>query len=114
MPFELSEWNFPGLDELPRELSWDVTQWHYDGKIVDSSEPIMVAVSQLLGYEWPAGMTEGHVPSRDDDGIVALPALAGERAAADRIRDVLAAAYGTQWSTSVLDGLLSDAGGKTW
>ena len=51
----------------------------------------------------------------DADGIVCLPAVAGEQSAAERVRAVLAASFG-DWSSSKLDELLVAGGGKpgTW
>ena len=46
----------------------------------------------------------------DDDGIVCIPPSARERAAADRLLDLLAAAYGSDWSAAKLDELLAQAG----
>jgi hypothetical protein len=43
-------------------------------------------------------------------GIACLPAVAGEQAAAERLRTLLAAAYGERWSVVEQDRLLADAG----
>jgi hypothetical protein len=48
----------------------------------------------------------------DADGIVCLPAIAGEQAASERVRSMLAASYGRRWSATVLDELLQAAGGR--
>jgi len=48
----------------------------------------------------------------DSDGIVCIPAIAGEQAAEERVRAVLAASCGDSWSSSLLDELLISAGGK--
>jgi hypothetical protein len=53
----------------------------------------------------------------DDDGIVCLPALRGEKAAASRLEAMLQAAYEEDWSSSVLSDLLASVGSKsleTW
>ena len=75
---------------------------------------LQVAVARLLGYRWPAE----HDPAMrlaeearawversrdltelaDADGIVCLSSVSGEPAAADRLRQLLAAAYGADWS----------------
>ena len=49
----------------------------------------------------------------DEDGIVCLPALQGQRKAIDRLRDLLGAAYGSDWSVAKEDELLKDWGYKT-
>ncbi len=46
----------------------------------------------------------------DPDGIVCLPSVAGEQPAHDRLRALLAAGWGGEWSGDVLDGLLREAG----
>ena len=46
----------------------------------------------------------------DRDGIVCLPPVSGERAAADRLRDVLATSYAAEWSVAKQAELLELAG----
>ena len=83
---------------------------------------LQVAVARLLGYRWPAELDaemelapemremlakckefDGLV---DDDGIVCIPAIRGEKAANDRLEAILHAAYGDEWSATVLSNLL--------
>lgn len=94
---------------------------------------LQVAVARLLGYRWPAelddkmelademlhwlGKSDGLLRLVDDDGIVCLPALRGEKAAASRLEAMLQAAYEEDWSSSVLSDLLASVGSKsleTW
>ena len=49
-------------------------------------------------------------PLCDDDGIVCLPAVRGEAAAGDRLRALLARAFGGDWSAAKEAALLRDAG----
>jgi len=51
----------------------------------------------------------------DNDGIVCIPPVRGEASAADRLLNLLAAAYGEEWSSETLNQLLSQAehAGKT-
>ena len=86
---------------------------------------LQVAVARLLGYRWPA---EQDVEMRlagqmrmwvdrcrsldrfaDADGIVCLASVSGESAAADRLRLLLAAAYGDDWSAATERQLLAAA-----
>jgi hypothetical protein len=55
------------------------------------------------------------LPFADEDGIVCIPPVRGEASAADRLLNLLAAAYGEAWSTDVLAELLksADHAGKT-
>ncbi|QTE96351.1 Eco57I restriction-modification methylase domain-containing protein [Shewanella algae] len=89
---------------------------------------LQVAVARLLGYRWPAELDEEmelademlHWLSKsddllklqDDDGIVCLPALRGEKAAATRLEAMLQAAYEQEWSSKVLSDLLASVGSK--
>ena len=73
-----------------------------------------VAVARLLGHRWPAEQDSGLRVAADvgtwaercealaafvsDDGIACLPSVSGEPAAADRLRQLLGAAYGADWS----------------
>ncbi len=85
-----------------------------------------VAVARLLGYRWPAEcdsamelapeMREVMVRNAsldaftDNDGIVCLPALRGERTAADRLEALLATAYGSGWRADTVLRLLEAEG----
>ena len=86
---------------------------------------LQVAVARLLGYRWPAEQdsglrvaTEVHTwveqcedlaGFADSDGIVCLSSVSGEPAAADRLRQLLAAAYGADWSAALERRLLIPA-----
>jgi len=111
---------------LPKPQSSDPTQWLFTGHPVGSDEPMQVAVARLLGYRWPrqtgssfmncpALGADGLESHADDDGIVCLTSLSGEGTAADRLRALLADAYGDEWSAAKLSSLLSDVdfGGKS-
>ncbi len=130
IPFDLEHWQevaeekYP--DGLPDPYSDDPTQWIFHGHPKLSERPLQVAVARLLGYRWPAERDndmdlsnearrlierceelERHV---DDDGIVCIPPVQGERAAADRLRDLLADAYGEDWGEGVLQNMLDEWG----
>jgi hypothetical protein len=45
----------------------------------------------------------------DDDGIACLPPVRGEKPAAERLLDLLIAAWGTDWQQGTLDKLLAQA-----
>ena len=93
------------------------------GDLRQDETVLQTAVARLLGYRWPAetdpemelapqmrewvercsdfeGLT-------DDDGIVCLDAIRGEKTAHDRLELILQKAYGDQWSATVLHNLLS-------
>ncbi|MCS3754980.1 hypothetical protein GGP79_002961 [Salinibacter ruber] len=130
VPFDLDYWQGVAKQKYPNGLpdpySDDPTQWIFHGHPKPSERPLQVAVARLLGYRWPAERDDDmelsdeacewverckaldhHV---DDDGIVCVPPVQGERAAADRIRDLLADAYGDDWGEGVLQNLLDEWG----
>ena len=88
-----------------------------------------VAVARLLGYRWPAEQDpELRVASEarewtercrnltefaDADGIVCLSSVGGEFAAAHRLRQLLVAAYGADWSPETERRLLVAAAGRS-
>ena len=93
-----------------------------DGSSRTDDTVLQVAVARLLGYRWPAESdNEMRLADRqrawversadlvgfaDEDGIVCLPAVRGKEAADDRLRAVLVAAYGDEWSPATEQDLL--------
>lgn len=114
VPFDVERWRAiaEAAGPLPASKSDDPTQWVFSGSPISSAEPLQVAVARLLGYAWPDQVDDGLGTLADEDGIVCIPAVAGERNAADRLVDLLAEAYGGEWSSATRDALLVDAGGK--
>lgn len=133
VPFDLAHWQKVAAEKYPNGLpepqSDDPTQWLFHGHPA-KAEPeaaLQVAVARLLGYRWPpehdaemrlAGEARAWVARcgelaefADDDGIVCLPALRGEAGAADRLRKLLAAAFGGAWSGAKERELLAAAAG---
>ena len=49
------------------------------------------------------------LPPSDNDGLVAVPAVAGEKPLADRLRAYLVATFGTDWSDAVERRLVAEA-----
>jgi len=106
VPFDLAHWQkvaaekYP--DGLPKPFSSDPTQWLFNGNPAGADQPLHVAVARLLGYQWPrqTGSSFPDCPAlgpdgleklADADGIVCIPAVAGERNAADRLQSLLSA-----------------------
>jgi len=111
---------------------WDEnTKWTAYGPIRTDETVLQVAVARLLGYRWPAetdtemeladeqrewvNKARALLPFSDQDGIVCIPVVRGEASAAERLLNLLAAAYGDQWSNTILSELLNTVGysGKT-
>ena len=112
IPFDLAYWKKAAAEKyphgLPRPFSNDLTQWLFNGQPRGSEQPLHVAVARLLGYRWPrqTGSSFLDCPAlgpgdleklADDDGIVCLPSVRGEEPAAERLRKLLAAAFGKDW-----------------
>jgi hypothetical protein len=86
-----------------------------------AEHPLQVAVARLLGYRWPRqtgssfmdclAVTEPDEVDRsglvDADGIVPLPALAGEADAATRLRELIRTVWGPDYNESTIRDLLA-------
>ncbi len=103
--------------------------WNEETKRTDHAPPridatvLQVAVARLLGYRWPAELDPDMrlAPEQrdvaddcraldafaDPDGIVCLSSVRGEPPAADRLRSLLAAAYGDEWSAATERAILT-------
>ncbi|WP_423172700.1 Eco57I restriction-modification methylase domain-containing protein [Stenotrophomonas maltophilia] len=96
------------------------------GPLRADANVLQIAVARLLGYRWPAETDaemeladeqrawvkrcEALAAHADRDGIVCLPPVGREKPAADRLLNLLAAAYGPAWNNDVLARLLATAG----
>lgn len=123
VPFDLEHWQKVAAEQYPNGLpvphSDDPTQWLFRGNVVGSEVPLQVAVARLLGYRWPDQEPDSVDELTDPDGLVPLVSVGGERPAAERLRALLAQAYGDAWSPTLLDRLLTEAGSpgatlETW
>lgn len=114
VPFELERWQHVAAEKgpLPPVHSDDPTQWLFEGQITKGSHPLQVAIARLLGYVWPEQRDDDLLRFADIDGIAALQSLPGEPDLATRLRELLAAAYGGDWSSTLERTLVAEAGGK--
>ncbi len=127
VPFDLAHWQKVAAEKypngLPKPHSDDPTQWLFNGHPKGSEQPLQVAVARLLGYRWPrqtgsefpdcpALGPDGLEDLADADGIVCLPPINKEQPAAARLRNLLAAAFGADWSPSRERDLLAATGAK--
>jgi hypothetical protein len=125
IPFDLDFWQRQAEDiypyGLPEPHSNDPTQWLFNGQPNGSEQPLHVAVARLLGYRWPrqtgssfpdcpALGPDGLEPFADDDGIVCVSPVKTEQPAAERLRALLAAAFGHEWSAQKQAELLDEVG----
>jgi hypothetical protein len=133
VPFDSEYWDNVALERfpngLPRPYSDDPTQWIFHGHPQPATEPLQVAVARLLGYHWPAESDAEMELSdearawiarsadlnalADDDGIVCLAPLRGEKAAADRLESLLQAVFGADWTPQRRNQLLEQVGAKS-
>ncbi len=120
VPFDLAHWERVAAEQypygLPEPQSDDPTQWLFHGHPA-TAEPasiLQVAVARLAGYRWPAELDETMrlatearawvdtckklAQFADDDGVVPIVPMRGEPAAEGRVRDLLRAAFGGEWS----------------
>lgn len=132
VPFDLNKWikiaseKFP--NGLPKPYSDDPTQWIFHGHPKYTDSPLQVAISRLLGYQWPAENDEEIELAEeareniqaihdlalplDEDGIVCVPPVNGEPAAADRIREQIMKIWGDEYSGNTIKSLLQQEGSK--
>ena len=120
-----TQWIFHG--DPCRSVVWNEETKRTDhGPLRTDASVLQVAVARLLGYRWPAELDPAMrlAPEQrevaddcrtfdefaDPDGIVCLLAARGESNAADRLRALLAHAYGQQWSTTTERALLEATG----
>jgi hypothetical protein len=121
LPFDIARWQKVAAEKypsgLPKPFSSDPTQWLFNGHPKGSNRPLQVAVARLFGYQWPrqtgssfpdcpALCSDGLDNHAEADGIICLTSLAGKASVADRLRALLADAYGGEWSATKLAELL--------
>jgi hypothetical protein len=125
VPFDSGHWRTQASKEFPEGLPppvvRDPTQWLSSGDARGAEAPLHVAVARLAGYRWPrqtgsefpdcpALGLDGLETFADEDGIVCIPSVRGERPAAERLRALLAAAFGEEWSPAKEADLLAEVG----
>lgn len=125
VPFDLAHWQQVAVEKyphgLPKPFSSDPTQWLFNGHPKGSDKALHVAVARLLGYWWPrqTGSTFPDCPAlgpdgleklADDGGTVCLPSVRGEEPAAERLRKLLAVAFGKDWKAQTEVELIRASG----
>jgi hypothetical protein len=111
VPFDVDYWVSQVRDggALPPPYSNDPTQWLFEGNPAETTETLQVGVARLLGYEWPQQEADSLSSLAVEDGMLPLIPLLGTAPAAERLRLLLAMAFGDDWSQARFDQLL-DAG----
>lgn len=119
IPFDLARWQAEASIEypsgVPEPYTEDPTQWLFHGHpaYASSGTELQVALARLAGYIWPAesdmkmrlsDLARERVrqvtalPPPDADGLLTLHATSSDRSLADRLRALLAAAFGAALS----------------
>ena len=125
-----TQWIFHG--HPTGSVEWDEEKkWTVSGKLRTDETVLQVAVARLLGYRWPAELDPGMelaaeqrdwvkrceslLPLASANGVVCLSPVCGEPVATDRLLNLLAASYGSEWTNDILLTLLaaSDNAGKS-
>lgn len=123
-----TQWIFHG--QPCGSVIWDEqVKWTAQGELRVDDSVLQVSVARLLGYRWPAELdTDMELAAEqrewvqrcqsldayvDDDGIVCLPAVRGEKAADQRLEALLQAAYGDAWTTPLKNRLLETVSSKS-
>lgn len=125
VPFDLAHWQKVAAEKypngLPKPFSSDPTQWLFNGHPKGSDHPLQVAVARLVGYRWPrqtgssfpdcpALGADGLEKHADNDGVMCFTQARDEAPAAERLRALLADAYGAEWSHALERKLIADTG----
>ncbi len=127
MPFanDVIQWIYHG--HPCGSVIWDeTTKWTAIAPRRIDETVLQVALARLVGYQWPAELDpEMELAEEmrywleqnsvfaglvDDDGIVCIPSVRGEKPAADRLEAVLQLAYAQDWSANTLQQLLAAVG----
>jgi hypothetical protein len=130
IPFDFARWkNVHERDfanGIPEPYSDDPAQWIFHGHPAQSAKgtAIHVALARFCGYRWPAEADNvmrlsdeareriakaAKLPEVDQDGLLAIAGVAGEKPLADRLRAYLAAAFGAEWSDALERRLVAEA-----
>jgi hypothetical protein len=134
VPFDLDYWTKVAEEKYPNGLpqlySDDPTQWIFHGHPAQSDYPLQVAVTRVLGCRWPVELDpkmeladeqrewvnecEELLKYTDEDGIVCIPSVRGEETADSRLRILLVAAFGPDWSPLVEQELIKATGANAY
>lgn len=130
VPFDIQAWRLKVeesfIDRAPEPFSNDPTQWIFHGhpRGAQVGSGLHVALARLCGYRWPSETDpamrlsddarswigkSAALPTGDNDGLLGVPPVAGEKSLADRLRAYLTAAFGADWSDALERRLIAEA-----
>ncbi|WP_164817972.1 DNA methyltransferase [Sinorhizobium meliloti] len=128
--FDIEKWRSVAAEQLnsrlPEAYSGDPIQWIFHGHPADADKGTVlhVALARLSGYRWPAEsdpdmrlseesrnwiVKASTLPLVDNDSLLGVPSVAGEKPLADRLRAYLAACFGPDWSDALERRLVAEA-----
>ncbi len=133
VPFDRDKWTGVAATKFPKGIpgpqSSRANQWIFHGHLSEANEALQVGIARLLGYRWPAEVDEDMEldveqrervamckelhPFEDEDGVVCIPSIRGERPAHERLLQILHAAYADDWHDGILTKLLAESGSAT-
>ena len=130
VPFDIKKWSKIAAERypegLPEPYSNEPTQWIFHGHPADvvKGGALHVGLARVCGYRWLAEADSNmqlsvqaraliaraaELPPGDNDGLLSVSAVAGEKPLADRLRAYLAAAFGADWSDALERRLVAEA-----
>ena len=126
VPFSDSKMHEVTTGAMPEPLSSFPSEWIFHGHPAhaDVGVALQTALSRLCGCRWPAEtdpdmrlsdearawvVKASELPPGDNDGLLGVPAVAGEKPLADRLRAYLSAAFGAEWSDALERRLVAKA-----
>ncbi len=132
VPFDLEYWQKIGVEKypngLPKPYSDEPAQWLFHGNPFKTYNPLQVALARILGFRWPAESDiemelsdEARVfisainifdSFTDEDGLLCIPSVNEEPAAADYLREYLQEVWGEEWNNHTIEELLKKEGSK--
>ena len=130
VPFEIERWKEGASEktdgDVEKPCSTDPTQWVFHGHPGSTAGAfaLHVGLARLVGYRWPAESDPdmqlsddaraliakaAELPPGDNDGLLSVSAVAGEKRLADRLRAYVATVFGADWSDALERRLAAEA-----
>lgn len=112
IPFNITKWDeaYSRVGSIPPPESQDLTQWLFSGNILESINPLHVALCLLIGFQWPK-QTFSHINKHTSkDGIICFPSVKGEKSGPERLRAMLVEVFANDKSSFVERDIIRKTG----
>ena len=130
VPFDIEKWQVVFRSRYPNGIPLPIsnypTQWLFHGHPSEAQDgtTLHVGLARLCGYRWPSETDSemflsdearawiakaGALPAGENNGLLGIPAVAGEKPLADRLRAYLTAVFGAGWSDALERRLVAEA-----